>query len=309
MSDSDQITILLQQWQNGDNRAQEQLFQIVHGELRRIASNRLRQELRPNTLQATDLVHEIYPQLARQRSLWQNRGHFYAIASECMRRYLVDHARTRQRQKRGGEAFKISLSDLNATEICRIEPDDEVLAVNNALFKLTLIDETAATVIKYRYFGGMKREEIAEILEVSPATVDRTYRFAKAWLKRELAFEFSPYLLSTGQITDKAGFIGQLKTNSGNLLALRWRLVLPDEILTGLDAAGEQEAVADLLPKIVAAINKSLLGSVPQNSGDDLSFEQTELMPEAQITQNRRMIEEAFSGKILTLTSNRSSVI
>ena len=302
MSESDQITALLQRWQTGDAGAQEELFQIVYRELRRIAGSRLRHELRPHTLQATELVHEIYPQLARQRASWQNRSHFYALASECMRRYLVDHARNRQRQKRGGEAFKISLSDLKPTEICRIETDDEVLAVDRSLSRLKELDETAATVIKYRYFGGMSREEMAEILQVSPATVDRTYRFAKAWLKRELAFEFSPYLLSDGQITDRSGFIEQLKPGSGNQLALRWREVFPVQILSEIDAVTGPETDADPLPKIVAEINKSLLGSLFQNRSDDLSNQPTELMPEAQISHNRRMLEEAFAGRILKLT-------
>jgi RNA polymerase sigma factor (TIGR02999 family) len=301
--ESDHITALLQRWQTGEAGAQEELFQIVYRDLRRIAGSRLRQELRPHTLQATELVHEIYPQLARQRASWQNRSQFYAIASECMRRYLVDHARTKQRQKRGGEeAFKISLSDLGPTELCRIETGDEVLAVDRALSKLKALDETAATVIKYRYFGGMNREEIAEVLQVSPATVDRTYRFAKAWLKRELAFEFSPYLLSDGQITDKAGFIGQLRLSSGNQLAFRWREVLPAQILTELDDINEAGKDTDLCPKIVAEINKSLLGSLFQKGGDDLSDQETQMMPDAQISHNRRMLEEAFAGKLLKLT-------
>lgn len=288
MSASDHITTLLQSWQNGDETARDELFELIYRELRRIAAARLRNEMRPNSLQATELVHEIYPQLARQRQPWQNRSHFYALASECMRRFLVDRARTKHRQKRGGDAVKISLSDLKPSEICRIEKDDEVLAVDRALEKLSKTDETAATIIKHRYFGGMNREEIAEVLDVSPSTVDRTYRFAKAWLKRELAFEFSPYLLNLGQIKDAAEFVRQIK------FAETWREKLPESLLKKIDDG--QNAV-DLLPEIVAEINKSLLGDQKKNSSAD----KTEIMPESLIKTNRFRLEETFDGQITRL--------
>ena len=303
MSESDHITALLQRWQRGDDGAQDELFQLVYRELRRIAGSRLRNEMRRHTLQATELVHEIYPQLVRQRASWQNRAQFFALASECMRRYLVDHARNRSRQKRGGDAFRVSVSDLKPTEICRIETDDEVLAVDRALTKLANLDETAANVIKHRYFGGMSREEIAEIFNVSPSTIDRSYRFAKAWLKRELAFEFSPYLLSVGQIKIKSEFIQQLKS-SGNQPVLEWRKVLTVDILNEIDAAGEKAAGTDLLAKIVTEINKSLLGGLYQMqiAKDALSDEKTEPLPDAHIKRSRRMLEEAFAGQIVRLT-------
>jgi RNA polymerase sigma factor (TIGR02999 family) len=304
VSDSAQITALLQSWQDGDYNAQEQLFHLVHRDLRKIAANRLKNELRPNTLQATDLVHEIYPQLARQRQLWKNRGQFFAIASECMRRHLVDHARARTRNKRGGDAVRLSLSDLKPTEICRIDQDEEILAVDRSLTRLAELDETAALVIKHRYFGGMKREEIAEILEVSPSTVDRTYRFAKAWLKRELTFEFSPYLLSDGQILDKPGFFRNLKSEGGNSLALEWRKSLPKTVQTQIDATQVSQIPHQLLLQIIAEINKALLGKLftAMSAGDDLSEDKTALMPEDQITYNRRMLEQSFPGQILKLT-------
>ena len=304
MSDSNHITTLLQRWQSGDASAQDELFQIVYGELRRIAGSRLRNEMRPNTLQATELVNEIYPQLARQRQLWQNRSHFYAIASECMRRYLVDHARTRSRQKRGGDAYKISISDLKPTEICHIEMDEEVLAVDRALSKLAELDETAATVIKQRYFGGMKREEIAEVLEVSPATVDRTYRFAKAWLKRELAFEFSPYLLSVGQICDKTNFLRQLRRDNNNPAVAVWRDILPDDLLDKIENTVAAGNIENLLIAIVAELNKNLLGSLynSQSADNNSSDDKTEILHETLIKSNRRMLENAFDGRIIRLT-------
>jgi RNA polymerase sigma factor (TIGR02999 family) len=304
VSDSAQITTLLQSWQDGDDNAQEQLFHLVHRDLRRIAANRLKNEMRPNTLQATDLVHEIYPQLARQRKLWKNRGQFFAIASECMRRHLVDHARARTREKRGGEAVRVSFADLKPTEICRIDEDDEILAVDRSLTKLSEIDETAALVIKHRYFGGMKREEIAEILEVSPSTVDRTYRFARAWLQRELTFEFSPYLLSDGQILDKPGFVRELRPESRNPLSLEWHRSFSKDLQTKIAGVDGKEVDPRLLREIITEINKALLGKLftARSAADDLSDEKTELMPEDQITSNRRMLEQAFAGKILKLT-------
>ena len=305
VSESDHITTLLHRWQSGDAAARDELFETVYRELRRIAASRLRNEMRPHTLQATELVHEIYPQLARQRAAWQNRSQFFAIASECMRRYLVDYARTRTRQKRGGiDVFKISLSDLKPDEICRIEINEEVLAVDRALEKLKEVDETAAIVIKHRYFGGMKREEIAEILQVSPATIDRTYRFAKAWLKRELAFEFSPYLLHAGQIKNGADFIRQLQLNDGNSLTEKWRGVLSAALLDEIKAANDNGKTVNLLPEIIAEINKSLLGSLNDAENNTAGFgdDQTAMLPEAQIKFQRRMLEEAFAGQITRLT-------
>jgi RNA polymerase sigma factor (TIGR02999 family) len=299
MDDSDQITTLLQRWQTGEASAQEELFELVYRELRRIAAGRLRNEARSNSFQTSDLVHEIYPQLARQRQPWQNRSQFYAVASECMRRHLVDRARSRKRQKRGGDAVRVSLSALGPAEICRIERDDEILAVDRAVSKLSELNETAAAVIRHRYFGGMDREEIAGILEVSLATVDRTYRFAKAWLKRELALEFSPYLLSAGQITDEGGFIRQLRADSGNEAAQHWRRILPADVLAELD--GAEAARPDLLNRILAGINKSLLAALASQADGEMP-DRSAATPVTLITANRRRVEQAFSGHIISLT-------
>lgn len=303
MSESDHITTILRRWQTGDDAAQEELFELVYRELRRIAAARLRGEGRNHSLQATELVHEIYPQLARQRAAWQNRSQFFALASECMRRFLVDYARSRTRQKRGGEeARRISVSDLKPTEICRVETENEILAVDRALARLEKINELHAAVIKYRYFGGMNREEIAEALETSPSTVDRAYRFAKAWLKRELAFEFSPYLLSADQIKNKPEFVRRLKSGAGDAAIHKWRDVLSDDLLAEIEAADTEAQVNNTLPKIVAEINRSMLGELYQTGGGDPANAQTEVLPDAQIKQSRRRLEDAFGGQITRLT-------
>lgn len=303
MATSNDITVLLQDWQAGDSAASDELFELVYKELRRIAQKRLSGENRNHTLQATEIVHEIFPQLARQRQPWQNRSQFYALASECMRRFLVDHARARQRQKRGGaEQYRIPLSDLKETEICRVENFEEVLAVDRALEKLGEMDETAAIIIKHRYFGGLAREEIADLLEVSPATVDRAYRSAKAWLRRELAFEFSPYLLHGGQITKPVEFIKNLRSDSANHLARRIGSVLPTELRAAIDR--DAENAPELLTSIIEATNKLLLGAplFPHATIKEITGEAAEnLSVEDTIKLNRRLLEAAFPGALTTL--------
>lgn len=302
MSESDRITTLLQNWQSGDSAAREDLFALVYKELRRIAGGRLRNEMRPHTLQATEIVNEIYPKLAQQRAPWKNRGQFFAIASECMRRYLVDYARAKRRDKRGGDPVRVSLSDLKPTEICKIESDDEVLAVDRALDKLGELDETAATVVKYRYFGGMKRDEIAEILEVSPSTIDRTYRFAKAWLKRELTFEFSPYALNEGQITDKREFLERLRNGKGNKLSLHWRNALSERVLSVIDLDDGRENTGELLGQIVSEFNNLILGAMAQSIDEDISSAKTEIVSENEFPLTRQTLDRAFEGCVLRIT-------
>lgn len=304
MAQTYDITLLLQAWQNGDAKAQDELFQTVYGELRRIAQNRLRGEGRKNDLQATEIVHEIFPQLAKQRQPWQNRSQFYALASECMRRFLVDHARTRRRQKRGGDAYQVSFADLKPTEICRIENFDEVLAVNDALDKLAELNKMQADVIKLRYFGGLAREEIGGLLDVSPATIDRSYRVAKAWLRRELAFQFSPYLLRTSEIKSPAGFVGLFK-DSENMYGNILRLQLPEDRLTQLrNAENDGES---LLPALVGVVNKlmlsnllfpvALIDDLPLN-GETKQLVRTQLPVEETIRLNRRLFEAAFPNVV-----------
>lgn len=284
MSNSEQITILLNRWQSGDAPARNELFELVYRELRRIAGKRLRDELRPPTLEATELVHEIYPQLARQYAPWHNRSQFYAIASECMRRYLVDHARTRLRQKRGSGGAHVPISEVSSMNFAAPETNEEILAVDRALQKLEVFDQTAATVIKYRYFGGMSREEIAELLNVSPSTVDRTYRLAKAWLKRELLFELNPYLLSSSQITNQKDFLQKLRQNGGSRQSLVFRRYLSRETVAKIDAAPDVSYLISLLPQIIKEINQIFISG-------------SENDPEI-CRRNRFLIENAFPHSI-----------
>lgn len=185
MSGQKEITRLLAAWNQGDEAALDKLLPIVYKELRRLAAYHMRRERPDHLLQTTALVHEAYLRLVEQRNVrWQTRAHFFAIAAQVMRRILVDHARSQRRAKRGE-----GLPALPLTEAAAFSDDraDEVLAVNSALDNLTAIDPRMSRVFELRYFGGMSVEEAAEALKVSPATVARDWRLAKAWLRREVA--------------------------------------------------------------------------------------------------------------------------
>ncbi len=302
----EQITTLLKAWQEGNAEAKDELFHLVYQELRQIARKRLKSEGSPHTLQATELVHEVFPQLARQRQPWQNRSQFFALASECMRRYLVDYARTRRRQKRGGDNYQISFSAVNPTEICRIENFDEILAVDQALKKLKTIDSTQALIIKHRYFGGLDREEIAGILQVSPSTVDRGYRLAKAWLKRELAFQFSPYFLHSIHILRPPIFIEQFSIGSDNFFAGYLRSFLPPELIKKVDQLKSGATIAfNLLPELIESLNKLLLGN-PIFPPDLLKRFEPNLpknnsLAEENLRSNRFLLEKAFPGEFTSV--------
>lgn len=305
------ITDLLKAWQNGNQSAQEQLFNLIYPELRRIAQKRLNSEGRPHTLQATELVHEVFPNLARQRQPWQNRSQFFAIASECMRRFLVDYARTRQRQKRGGsKAFQISFSDINPTEICRIENYDEIIAVDRALEKLSAIDEMQTAIIKHRYFGGLAREEIAEIMGVSPATIDRNYRVAKAWLKRELAFQFSPYLLQVSQILRPQDFLVYFLPDSENPFALHLRSFFAPELIKKLDNLHPEITISfDLLPELIENLNKLLMGDEFFSYAlierlDQNMFSKENLSGIDSLRRNRQLFDKAFPNEFIKIVAD-----
>jgi RNA polymerase sigma factor (TIGR02999 family) len=179
------ITSLLNAWQHGDAGARDRLFVLVYEELRRRASSQLRRERRDHTLRPTALVHEAYLRLMGQdRAQWQGRSQFFAIASETMRRVLVDHARERKAAKRGGPAIRVALEeDVAATEAREVD----LLALDGALDELAALDPRQGRVVELRFFGGLGNAEIAEVLEVSRATVDRDWRFARTWLYRRLA--------------------------------------------------------------------------------------------------------------------------
>jgi len=179
------VTRLLVEWQNGDEKALESLIPIVYGELRAIARRYLSRESPGHTLQSTALVHETYFKLVgQQRMRWQNRAQFFGIAAQMMRRILVDHARHLSRDKRGGAATKLSLDEAMA----KAEPETEVdlLALDEALTSLALIDPRGARIIELRFFSGLTLDETAEVLGISSGTVKRDWSTARAWLYREM---------------------------------------------------------------------------------------------------------------------------
>ena len=182
------ITRLLREWRGGDGGALERLIPLVHDELHELAGRHLSRERRDHTLQATALVNEAFMKLAGQPGVeWQNRAHFFAIAATIMRRILVDHARGKRRQKRGGGAATVELDD-GVIESQRREVDVfDAYALDRALTRLERLDARQARVVELRYFGGMTVEETAEVVGSSVATVYREWAVARAWLYRELA--------------------------------------------------------------------------------------------------------------------------
>jgi RNA polymerase sigma factor (TIGR02999 family) len=182
-----EITRLLAEWSAGNQAALDELTPLVYPELRRLASRCMRNERPDHTLQTTALVHEAYMRLAgRDHLKWETRSHFFALAAQVMRHILVDHARGVRRAKRGSGVAPISLNDVAVVSKDRAK---EVLAVNAALDALSALDPRKSRVFELRYFGGMSVDEAAEVLQVSPATVARDWRMAKAWLRREIAPE------------------------------------------------------------------------------------------------------------------------
>jgi RNA polymerase sigma-70 factor, ECF subfamily len=179
-----EITRLLEAWREGDNAALDALTPLVHKELRRLAHRCLRQERRDVALQTTELVNEAYLKLVDcGRVRWQDRAHFFAISAQLMRRTLVDLARSRRYAKRGGEAIRVTFDE--ALEAQAVQTPDWVV-LDDALKALEAVDARKSRVVELRFFGGLSAEEAAEVLQVSHDTVHRDWRFAKAWLRREL---------------------------------------------------------------------------------------------------------------------------
>jgi RNA polymerase sigma factor (TIGR02999 family) len=177
------VTEILKALQGGDDRAADELFTVVYGELKNIARAMMAGERRDHTLQPTAVVHEAYMRLVgADAPRWENRAHFFGAAAEAMRRILIDHARQKLSLKRGGDRYRVDLEDAAAPER-RLE---ELLAVNEALARLEDRDATMAKVVKLRYFAGLGVEETAEILNVSPRSVNRAWTGARSWLRREL---------------------------------------------------------------------------------------------------------------------------
>jgi RNA polymerase sigma factor (TIGR02999 family) len=177
------VTRLLLAWRGGDDGALAQLTPLVHGELQRIARRCIRGERARQALQATSLVHEAYLRLVDVRQVnWQSRAHFLSMAARTIRRVLVDLARARGYQKRGGGAVKVTLAD----SILASERAQDLVALDDALAALAKIDGRKSQVVELRFFGGLSVDEAAEVLAVSPKTVMRDWKVAKAWLRNEL---------------------------------------------------------------------------------------------------------------------------
>ncbi len=178
------ITQLLLAWGHGDEAALGRMIPLVHRELQRIAHRCMGGERRGHSLQPTALVNEAYLRLVDVRQMsWQNRAHFLAMAARLMRRILVDHARSKGYDKRGGGAAKITFDE---ALVVLNEPGHDLLALDEALEALANVDERKSRMIELRFFGGLSVEETAAVLHVSPDTVKRDWRLAKAWLLREL---------------------------------------------------------------------------------------------------------------------------
>jgi RNA polymerase sigma-70 factor, ECF subfamily len=180
------LTKLLIAWSQGDAAALEQLAPLVYAELRKLAHRYMNRERAGHTLQTTAVVHEAFLRLlSNPQENWQNRAHFYAIAAKMMRRILVDYARANSRAKRGGETARVSIEDIDAP-VADVALNPDVIALDEALEKLTEIDPRRARVVELRFFGGLSVEEAAHVLQVAPDTVVRDWRVAKAWLFRYL---------------------------------------------------------------------------------------------------------------------------
>lgn len=183
------MTRLLSAWQSGDSRALERLTPLIYEDLRDRARRYMKRERPGHTLQATAVVHEAFVKLVAMEVPWQDRAHFFAVAARQMRRILVDHAKARYRNKRGGAttANDSLIGDLNTTNLGPITPGQiDVLEIDDALYRLTTHSPRLAEIVELHYFGGLTYQELAETLKVSEATIDRDLRLAKAWILRQI---------------------------------------------------------------------------------------------------------------------------
>ncbi len=181
------VTELLVAWSNGNQAARDQLMGVVYDELHRLARRYMRRESPGHTLQTSALLNEAFLRLVDQKNVqWQNRAHFFGIAAQMMRRILVDYARSRNYEKRGGGARALSLDESLIVSDAR---NEEVVNVHEALERLTEFDSRKGQIVELRFFGGLSIEETAEVLGVSPGTVMRDWTLAKAWLRREMSPE------------------------------------------------------------------------------------------------------------------------
>ena len=188
MSDdaSHRITLLLGDWSRGDESALASLMPLVYDELRRMARRHLRRQTPNHTLQTTELIHEAYLKLAKNGGArgFQNREHFFGVAAKAMRQILVDYARAKRSDKRGGAFERVSLADDTAVSVGRA---DQLVALDEALKTLESLDARKGRVVELRFFAGLTTEEVAEVLKISTETVKRDWRFARNWLLRDLS--------------------------------------------------------------------------------------------------------------------------
>jgi len=183
--DSHRVTALLREWTGGSSAAMDELLPYVYDELRRRAARYLRHERINHTLQPTALVHEAYLKLVDQESVeWKDRGHFFAVAAQAMRRILVDHAKHKNRAKRGGPGADLQLDA--EFEVPTVENDIDIEALDAALSRLASFDPNQERLVELRYFAGLSLEETAKAMDISRATAAREWQMAKAWLHREL---------------------------------------------------------------------------------------------------------------------------
>ena len=179
------VTALLMKWGSGDKSALDELIPLVYDELRKLAASYLRRKAGPQTIQATALVHEAYVRLADQSSIsMENRAQFFGLAAKIMRDILVDHARRRLAAKRGGNQLRLSLT---TAERLGNKPEVELSALDDALQELATTNPQHSRVVELRFFGGLTIEETAQVMNLSHATTERYWSFARAWLRRELA--------------------------------------------------------------------------------------------------------------------------
>jgi RNA polymerase sigma factor (TIGR02999 family) len=180
-----EITQLLLSWSKGDKAALDQLIPLVYPELRRLAQRYMRQENSAHTLQTSALINEAYLRIVDQQDVqWQDRAHFFAVAAQVMRHILIDHARSHHYAKRGAGALHVPLDE---TAVISKERASEFVALDDALSSLATIDARKSQLVELRFFGGLTVEEIAEVMKLSPITIKREWRSAKAWLHLEIS--------------------------------------------------------------------------------------------------------------------------
>lgn len=184
MDDSPGLTRRLREWRDGNEQAGQELFEVAYGELHRLAAVHFRKEAPGQTLQPTALVNELYLKLFAGAPVdWQNRAHFFAVASQQLRRLLIDHARARQAEKREGRRVRISITEIGDVAA---PGEQDLLELDEALTRLEKLDVRLARVVQLRFFGGLTERETAEVVGVSLATLKRDWEFARAWLGKEL---------------------------------------------------------------------------------------------------------------------------